>query len=696
MLYGHDRDAPGNVPFSEALHQVVRRGTHERVEFHDEILSFDRFPQKERWPELASFIGDKYRGVAFDAMVAEGSLALQFAVERLGDVFPGVPVVYGQAFEPVVDFDALPSHVTGIRQPLSFAGTFALARSIQPDAERVVIVGGSAPMDTVMLSQTVRDITPLLGGMELVVLQDWSFDSLLDSLRRLPPRTIIILSVFTRDRAGWGFMPGNLIASITNAASGPVYGVARNWVGKGIVGGAVIAQGDDGARTGQLLLRTLARAPGEPMPAAEITKISLVVDWRQLQRWGLSERRLPQGTQILLREPGVWERYKWEIVSGVSVLVAQTVLIAALLVTRIRRRRAEESLRESESRFRVLANAAPVMIRTSNADALATDFNLPWLEFTGRALDAERGHGWLDGVHPDDRAACVETRRRAFERREAYRMEYRLRRADGEYRWILDSGQMRHTPDGIFAGSIGSAIDITELKSARETLSNLNRQLMDAQEKERSRIARELHDDVCQQLTMFALNLNRLNDTIPASATDARRQVKDLFEELRGLTRHVNGISHQLHPSTLEALGLVTAARMFCEEIGSRHGVSVEFVDEHVPAPLPDGVAINAFRVLQEAMSNAVKHSHASRYRVSLRGTDGQLQLEVSDDGRGFDPAAAQSGLGLITMQERLGLVHGNVVIESRQGSGTRIVATVPLVPAVAPGQNAPASAEQT
>jgi PAS domain S-box-containing protein len=112
----------------------------------------------------------------------------------------------------------------------------------------------------------------------------------------------------------------------------------------------------------------------------------------------------------------------------------------------------------------VLANAAPVMIRMSDADGLATDFNVPWLTFTGRAPAAELGNGWADGVHPEDAAACADARRQAVERRRPLRLEYRLARADGEYRWVLDSGEPRFTPDGLFTGFIGSAVDITDLK----------------------------------------------------------------------------------------------------------------------------------------------------------------------------------------------------------------------------------------
>jgi signal transduction histidine kinase len=395
ILYGHDPNAPGVVAFTDGLREVLRIEGPERVELYSEVLDLDRFPDRERWAQLASSLGDKYRGLDLSAIVTEGSLALQFTMERLADPFPGVPVVYGLAFEPVVDFEALPTHVTGRRQPLPFAGTLALARSLQPDAERVVLVGGSSAMDSVLFSRALSDITPLLGGLELVVLQDWSYDSLLASLRQLPPRTIAILSSFRRDRRGSEFNSGDLIASITRIASAPVYGIARNWVGDGIVGGSVMAFGDDGTHTGQLLVRVLARAPGDPMPPPEVAGTSQVVDWRQLERWGLSERRLPPGTDVLFRTPTLWERYWPLILTALAIIAAQSLLIALLLLERRRRLRAQHLVEASKAQIAHIARVATV---GELAAAISHEIRQP---LTAIRAHAEAGTLLLSGAQPD-------------------------------------------------------------------------------------------------------------------------------------------------------------------------------------------------------------------------------------------------------------------------------------------------------
>ncbi len=258
--------------------------------------------------------------------------------------------MYGFSFEPNVDFSALPPNVTGRRQPLPFVSAYSLARALQPHAERVVVVSGASALDSLLLSAALHEITPLLNGMELEVLQNWSYGSLIDSLRHIPPRTIVIFSSLSRDQRGWKFNTGDLIASLTRITSAPVYGIVRGWVGDGIVGGGVMDFADDGMRTGRLLVRVLRRAPGEPMPPAEVAATPLVVDWRELQRWGLSEARLPPDTEVLFRTPSLWERYRTTILATLGVLLLQSALILWLLVERRRRRRTQAALGESEAR----------------------------------------------------------------------------------------------------------------------------------------------------------------------------------------------------------------------------------------------------------------------------------------------------------------------------------------------------------
>src|SRR6478672_5110793 len=148
MLYAYDPNAPGVIAFAQQLKLVVNEQFPNRVEIYDEYLDANRFPDRDRSPEFARYFAAKYQGFRPDAIVAEGTPALRFATEPLSSLFPGLPIVYGQAFEPIIDFSALPANVTGRRQPLPFGVTFSLAQALQPDAERVVVVSGASGMDS--------------------------------------------------------------------------------------------------------------------------------------------------------------------------------------------------------------------------------------------------------------------------------------------------------------------------------------------------------------------------------------------------------------------------------------------------------------------------------------------------------------------------------------------------------------------
>jgi PAS domain S-box-containing protein len=346
------------------------------------------------------------------------------------------------------------------------------------------------------------------------------------------------------------------------------------------------------------------------------------------------------------------------------------------------RREVERAIRESEERFRLITNAAPVMIWMSGVDKLCIYFNQPWLEFTGRSLEEEAGNGWAEGVWPEDLGRCLETYTKAFDRREPFRMEYRLRRHDGEYRWILDHGVPRFNPDGSFAGYIGSCVDITEQKLAGEAQSTVNRRLIQAHEEERTRIARELHDDINQRVALLAVKLDGLKHRLPASAAEVSREVEAASQQVTELGSDVQALSHRLHSSKLGYLGLAAAASSFCRELSEQKNVEVEFSSENVPKQLSEEISLCLFRVLQEALQNAVKHSGSQHFQVSLKTGGNEIELTVHDSGIGFDPEEAMKGhgLGLTSMRERLKLVDGGISVDSKSQCGTTIHARVPFV----------------
>ena len=347
----------------------------------------------------------------------------------------------------------------------------------------------------------------------------------------------------------------------------------------------------------------------------------------------------------------------------------------------IERTLAEEALRESEERFRLIANTAPVMIWMSGAEQEIAYLNQTWLDYTGRPLDAVLGHRHAEVLHPDEAKRCLDVYEKAFDERRPFQMEHRLRRHDGVYRWVVTAGMPRYNVDGSFVGYIGTAVDITERKLGEEALSTVSQKLIEAHEEESTRIARELHDDVNQRLAVVIMRLGCLKQGPLASSAGIRQEIGAVSQEIADLVADIQVLSHRLHPGRLELLGLEAAAAGFCEEFSNRHGVTIDLHFENIPKALPPEVSLCLYRVLQESLQNVVKHGLSRHAHVSLNGQVDTIDLTVKDSGAGFDPHEAMRGpgLGLTSMKERLKVIGGRLSIHSERGHGTMIQAVAPL-----------------
>jgi PAS domain S-box-containing protein len=263
-----------------------------------------------------------------------------------------------------------------------------------------------------------------------------------------------------------------------------------------------------------------------------------------------------------------------------------------------------------------------------------------------------------------------------------YELDLEMVRSDDTRIWLFARGEAQRDTTGRIVQLRGTVQDITERKQAEEALATMSRKLIEAQEEERRRIARELHDEFSQRVALLAVRLDGLNQALPTKAAEIRRALGEVKREVVDLGSDIHALSHRLHSSKLEQLGLAAAAAGFCRELSDQQNVEVDFHSEGVPRDLPQEVALCLFRVLQEALQNATKHSGSRRFQAYLNGELDEIQLTVSDQGIGFERMLATRGrgIGLMSMKERLKLVNGDLSIDSQRQHGTVIHARVPLI----------------
>jgi PAS domain S-box-containing protein len=661
------------------MESTVRSRVPGQINFYTASVENPRFDEEGYRESLAETLRRGYGGVKLDLVVAATYQVLQFALEYRDKMFPGVPIVFTDVARQ--EAQTMWPGITGVIIPNGMRETIDLALRLHPDTKAVAVISGVTQWDKYWLAVAHSELLRHQGKVREIDLVGPAGVSVLEKVTELPPHTVVLFQLRPDDLTQPAFEPIDILAAVAQRL--PTYsawpGLALNHGG---VGGAYRNLPKEAVLNGEIVARVLSGERLDNIPVVRDSDLQVQVDWRALQRWHIAESALPPGTVVEYRRPTFWQRDRRYIVIAIILIVAQALLIAGLLLQRARKRKAEAVLRESEERFRVMADTTPSLVWMCDARGRITYLNESRIAFTGPDPDAGYADKWITYVHPDDVERVLDTLYEALKSKQPFSQEYRLRRSDGVYRWMFDVASPRVNGDGSFAGFIGSAIDTTDQKLAQRALEKVSGQLIEAQEQERSRIARDLHDDICQRLALLAMEIGRANRTSNGSLAAPGQNLDNIRKHCSEIACDVQSLSHQLHSSTLDYLGVVAAIKAFCSEVSKQHQVSVEFTEKNVPKHLPKDISLCLFRIAQEALHNAVKYSGADQFLVALYAVGEEIQLVVQDAGAGFDVEEAKRnrGLGLVSMQERANLVRGRFAVDSKPGKGTRIFAAVPFV----------------
>jgi len=349
------------------------------------------------------------------------------------------------------------------------------------------------------------------------------------------------------------------------------------------------------------------------------------------------------------------------------------------------RKLAVKAVKQAEDRTRLIIDTIPTMAWSLAPDGALEFLNQRWLDYTGLSLK-EGIEEPTRTVHPDDLSRALEKWLVVKATSEVYEDELRLQRADGEYRWFLVRVAPLLDEQGNIVKWFGASVDIEDRRRAEKNLEEAHRQLkllsrrrVKVQEEERRHLARELHDEIGQALTAAKINLQAALEEPDHAKAKRIHETTAILERLLGQVRQ---ISLNLRPSTLDDLGLVPALRSLLDEQGRLASVAVRFSAKNMPENLDPEIQTTCFRIAQEAITNAVRHARSTQIRVDLSHENGNLRLQIRDNGTGFDAESAQAqtiGLGLVGMKERAALVGGRTRIMASRGKGATVDVTLPL-----------------
>jgi signal transduction histidine kinase len=511
-----------------------------------EEMDISQFP--EEYSQRLAELRTRYAKRNIDAVIFVGSDPVEF--------LPGVPIVYvGNLPEEQARFGVYHERVGAVWYGVDPVKIVTAAHALQPQARKVVLISGSANSDRMYLDQFRNRLKSLEPAFNIETVGHDTVEQLLDRVSHFPQDTIVVMISYTRDSAGRSYVPLDIATKVARVSSAPVYGVTSTYVGTGIVGGYVIDWTKTGIAAADVAIKLM---DGKIEIASPDSASAYMWDWRQLQRWGFSESDLPPGSEVRFRVPGAWELYRGRIIGAAALIVAQSLLIGGLLIQRLHRKRAEDSLRETAGK----------LLRT--------------------------------------------------------------------------------------------------------------------QDEERRRVARELHDGTGQHLSGIALGVGQVLADFPEGYEPLRRLLKDSYAASRQALEEVRAVSYALHPPLLDGIGLIPALQWYLDGLQKRTNFRIDFEASDNLADAPLETQRTLFRIVQESVTNALRHSEATVLKVKLVDSGKGVTLEVEDNGVGMSREELQRasdeaslGVGIAGMRERVQQLHGTFKINSNH-AGTQVSVSLP------------------
>jgi PAS domain S-box-containing protein len=697
------------LPAIRAIDSGIREALAARggVEVFAEYFDFARFPAESHSGPLIDLLRDRYGRRKVDLVVSTGYEALQFALAKREELFPGVPITYCAIERHQLEGSTLPADVDGVPLYYDFPGTVKLALKLQPGLREAVCVFGTSEFDR----QVGKDALAALAGhpgLRVRQVDTVPYEGIIEQVRHLPRESMVFYVSMLRDAAGQTRYSPRVAEELSKASAVPVYGVAAHFLERGVLGGAMMDYSAHGHEAGAL---AVSRLNGLIPSAGDAATSTVMLNWLSLEKWGIAKNLIPEGSIVRFKRPSLWQERRGTIIGILSLVALQSALIAALLLNRSTRRRAELALAESEQRMGLAAEAAHLGMWAWDVSSDAPGSG-GWMSEKGRALFGfQRGDrldyaALVDRIHPDDRLPREAAVKRALETGEDYEMDYRLLMPNGGERWISARGRCLSGNNGRPAKLLGVSMDVTSRKQAeleaaqqRSELGHLSRVALVGE------MATSLAHELNQPLTAIVTNASAAQRFIARSDMDPE-ELSELLadiaadgyragEVIRGIKGMVRKVESERRPLDLDDV-IANVLRLVRADALAHGCAMASDLNGHLPPVLGDSVQLQ--QVLLNLVINAFDAMHdppcdPCRVEITSRRADEQtIEVSVRDHGPGlpenapirvferfYSTKSEGMGMGLVIARSIIEDHAGTLGAENAPGGGARFWFRLPV-----------------